>query len=143
MKDYSTFSHLMDRAVKAERLDLNHRFRKRNIDLTPDQWYVLTILNDQESGLSQNQVAASTFKDAPTISRIIDLLVKKEYVVRKPFEGDRRRYQVVISEKGIEILNRAQPEVEENVREGWLGLDEDDFESLKKITKKVYLNYSR
>lgn len=143
MKDYSTFSHLMDRAVKAERLDLSHRFRRRNIDLTPDQWYVLTILNDQESGLSQNQVAANTFKDAPTISRIIDLLVKKEYVVRQPFVGDRRRYQVVISEKGIEILNRAQPEVEENVREGWLGLDENDFEYLKKITKKVYLNYSR
>ncbi len=143
MKDYTTFSHLMDRAVKAERLDLNHRFRKHNINLTPDQWYVLTILKDKEEGLSQNQVAASTFKDAPTISRIIDLLVKKEYVVRQPFVGDRRRYQVVISEKGINILNKAQPEVEGNMKEGWNGLDENDLECLKKITSKVYLNYSR
>lgn len=142
MKDYSTFSNLMDRAVKAERLDLNHRFKKHNIDLTPDQWLVLTILKDKEKGLSQNEVALSTFKDAPTISRIIDLLCKKEYVSRLPYEGDRRRYQVVISEKGLEIFDRAKNEVEENVKTGWTGLNEDDFENLERITKKVYLNYS-
>lgn len=142
MKDYSTFSNLMDRAVKAERLDLNHRFKKHNIDLTPDQWLVLTILKDKEKGLSQNEVAVSTFKDAPTISRIIDLLCKKEYVSRLPYEGDRRRYQVVISEKGLEIFDRAKNEVEENVKTGWTGLNEDDFENLERITKKVYLNYS-
>lgn len=132
----------MDRAVKAERLDLNHRFRKHNIDLTPDQWLVLTILKKHEKGLSQNEVASSAFKDAPTVSRIIDLLVKKDFVNRLPYEGDRRRYQVVISEKGLEIFERAKSEVDENVRAGWTGLDQEDFECLERITKKVYLNYS-
>lgn len=142
MKDTIPYGYLMDRAVKAERLDLNQRFKKIGIDLTPDQWNILWLLYKSESGLSQNELAISSFKDAPTVSRIIDLICKKGFATRTPYEGDRRRHQVVISQKGIETIQSAQPEVEKNKALGWIGLDEFDLDKFVKIVNKVYSNYS-
>lgn len=142
MKETIPYGYLLDRAVKAERLDLNHRFKKIGIDLTSDQWNILRLLYESENGLSQNQLAISSFKDAPTVSRIIDLICKKGFATRKPFDGDRRRHQVVISTKGIETVKSALPEVEKNKALGWVGFDDLDLDKFIKIVNKVYSNYS-
>lgn len=142
MKDPIPYGYLMDRAVKAERLDLNQRFKKLGIDITPDQWNILWLLYKSEGGLSQNELANRSFKDAPTVSRIIDLICKKGFASRTPYEGDRRRHQVVISEKGSETILFAQPEVEKNKAMGWLGFDEMELDKFVKVVNKVYSNYN-
>lgn len=143
MKENVSFGFLMDRAVKAERLDLSQRFKRMGVDLTPDQWHILTLLFKNKKGHSQNELALSSFKDAPTVSRIIDLMCKKGFTQRLPFEGDRRRHQVTISQKGIDTVNLVMPEAEKNKELGLEGLSESDLESLTKIVSRVYANYAK
>lgn len=141
MKETIPYGYLMDRAVKAERLDLSQRFKKIGIDLTPDQWNILWLLYSHKDGLSQNELAVNTYKDAPTVSRIIDLICKKGFASRMPFDGDRRRHQVVISQKGIETVDFAIPEVEKNKALGWLGFEEIDLEKFVQVVNRVYSNF--
>lgn len=142
MKETIPYGYLMDRAVKAERLDLNQRFKKNGIDLTSDQWNILRLLHESKDGLSQSELAIRSFKDAPTISRIIDLICKKGFASRLPFDGDRRRHQVVITKHGTETVLSAIPEVEKNRSLGWVGFEEIDLDKFITIVKKVYSNYN-
>ncbi|MDZ7898154.1 MAG: MarR family transcriptional regulator [Arcicella sp.] len=45
----------------------------------------------EANGVSQNELAEMTVKDAPTVTRIIDLLVKKGLAERTMAENDRLR----------------------------------------------------
>lgn len=65
----------IDRTYKVVRQDLINRFKKANIDITPEQWVLLNQL--EKKTLSQVDLASESFKDKHTVSRIIDLLRKR------------------------------------------------------------------
>lgn len=67
---------LIDRNYRLIKQNYLKTFKEVGVDITPEQWVVLDNLC-REDGLSQNELAAVSFKNAPTLSRIIDLLVKK------------------------------------------------------------------
>ena len=141
MKEVPAFGYILDRAVKALRSDLNQRFKTLELDLTPEQWLLLNKLNGRQEGLSQNQIADDTYKDAPTVSRIIDLLCKKGFTERLPFEGDRRRHKVILTRAGINVIAKVLPEVQSNRDKGWQGLDHKDLADLQRILNTIYANY--
>jgi len=141
MKSPPIFGYRIDRAIKALRLDLNQRFKRNNIDITPEQWLVMNKLAQYPAGLSQSEIADNTYKDAPTTSRIIDLLCKKGFTERKPFVGDRRRHQVYLTSAGLDIVDIVTPEVEENRKIGWHNLDQNDYEVFVRIIDQIYDNY--
>ena len=96
---YDNVGTVLDRTTRLLKAHYQRAFRDAGIDITPEQWVVLDQLN-KAGAASQTDLANGTFKDAPTVSRIIDKLASKELAVRKRFPGDRRRYQVVFTEKG-------------------------------------------
>lgn len=143
MKYAYTYGHLLDRAVKAIRLDLLKRFQKLGLNITPDQWFILELLFENESGLTQNEIAKMTDKDAPTVSRIIDLLCKKDFVKRSPFEGDKRKHKIQIKQYGKDLVQKARMEIDLSYDQGWDALNEDDLNHLNRITTRIVTNYSR
>ncbi|MCG8372283.1 MAG: MarR family transcriptional regulator, partial [Balneolales bacterium] len=76
----------IDRTYKMVRQDLINRFNKAGIDITPEQWVVLSKL--EKKNLSQADLAAESFKDKHTVSTIIDLLQKKGFVYRTQDPND-------------------------------------------------------
>ena len=130
---------LLDASLKIIKQDITQRFRSENIDLTPEQWALLAELS--ESGeLSQKELANSTFKDAPTISRIIDLLFKRGYIVRKPDHGDRRKFLISLTTEGRSILERSTPMIRAARLVGWEGLSDADYLRLEEILARVTSN---
>ena len=81
-------------------------------------------------------------KDAPTITRIIELLVKKELIVREACTNDRRKYNISLSKKGKTLIQRLLPIVIEFRIQGWLNLNEKDIMHIERITKKIQDNLS-
>lgn len=129
----------LDATVKMIKQDLTRRFRADGIDLTPEQWTLLDELANRGE-LAQRELAESTFKDAPTVSRIVDLLVKREFVARRADEFDRRKYLLDLTESGRAIYARSAPVVLQARQTGWSGLSEEDYEQLKKILAKIAEN---
>ena len=96
---------------------INHRiamlaiFMKRQIlkilaenrlEITPDQWVVLYYLWE-ENGLSIGEIAKRSEKDFANVTRIVDKLVRMEYVTKRKSETDNRISNVFILPKGENI----------------------------------------
>ncbi|MEO9532040.1 MAG: MarR family transcriptional regulator [Crocinitomicaceae bacterium] len=74
-------------------------------DLTGTQYNVLRILRGQnQKPASIGLIKERMIERNSDVSRIIDRLVKKELIVRKENSADRRQKDVVISQKGLDIL---------------------------------------
>ena len=137
-KIYGSF---IDRTLRMIRLDIGKRFKAVGVDITPEQWTILSSLYEQ-NGQSQTQLCDDSFKNAPTVSRIIDLLVKKGLVERQRFENDRRSYKIFLTEKGSEVVETALPAMQAARSEGWAGLTDDDYDQFIRILNTIFDNLS-
>ena len=130
----------LERTTRIVKLSYSQALKEHGIDLTPEQWVILDAL-DQADGLSQKELANKSFKDAPTISRIIDLLENKNYVSRKTAEDDRRRFQVYLTEQGEMLVTKARPVISKMRSKGWQSLDKGDYENFIRIMNTIFSNY--
>ena len=139
-KNEKLFGTYIDRNYRLIRLSFLQAFKKANIDLTTEQWVLIDLLND-ENGLSQNELALRSFRDAPTVSRIIDLLCKKGYTKRQRAIDDKRRHNIFLTEKGIIIYNKILPTVHQLRQKGWGGLSDEDYDVFLKIMDQIFQNF--
>lgn len=131
----------LDVTLKLIKQDLLKRFRENGIDLTPEQWTVISELAERDT-VYQRELAANTFKDAPTVSRIIELLVNRGYLSRVADKEDRRRFLVSLTEEGRNIYKQSAPLLYDARTLGWAGLDDKDYENLTRILGKISDNIS-
>lgn len=103
---------LMEQIVKKYRQVALQAFREHNAGITVDQWVVLKQISEN-NGTSQVDIANSTVKDAPTTTRIIDQLTRKNLISKQLDPEDRRRYMVFITEKGQTLIKKMLPVVHE------------------------------
>ena len=135
------YGFILESTAKKIKLELQRKFNEHEVDITVDQWVVLFELHQHGT---QNQVSLCEHcaKDAPTITRIIELLVKKELIVREACTNDRRKYNISLSKKGKTLIQRLLPIVIEFRIQGWLNLNEKDIMHIERITKKIQDNLS-
>lgn len=74
-------------------------------DLTPQQYNVLRILRGSSpKPLSTLQIRERMLDKMSDTSRIVDRLVKKNLVVKKTCQSDKRLVDIHISEEGLQLL---------------------------------------
>ena len=139
LRETKPFGIHLDITLKLIKQDLIRRFREHDIDLTPEQWTILAELTKKES-IYQRELAEGTFKDAPTVSRIIDLLNKRGYITRQEDEDDRRRFLISLTPSGRAIYDQSAPLVYESRKVGWDGLSDQDFVHLSRILGRISSN---
>ncbi|WP_221394841.1 MarR family winged helix-turn-helix transcriptional regulator [Dyadobacter sp. NIV53] len=139
--DQRAYFFKIDTTIKKIRNALQKQLNEAGFDLTVDQWVLIDHIQRQP-GISQNELAELTFKDPPTVTRIIDLLEKKEFVKRTPAAGDRRKFNLFLIDKGNSIYTKAFPIVAEIRRKGWGDLEEDDYQHFVRIMDSIYNNFT-
>ena len=82
-----------------------------------------------------------TVENAPTVSRIIDLLCKKGLTERHRFENDRRRYKIFLTDLGKAQYEKVLPKVIELRKKGWDGLTENDYQQFTAIMDRIFSNF--
>lgn len=80
--------------------------------ITTEQWSVLRTLHENNR-ISQKELALKTDKDQATLTKILDLLEKNQFVKRKPNPEDRRSYLIATTEKGQELVIKLKPLLEQ------------------------------
>jgi len=136
----NTYGMLIDRTLRIIKLRYSQTFRAAGIDITPEQW----VLIDQlylTNGISQNELANETYKNAPTVSRIIDLLCKKGWTKRARCENDRRSYNIFLTSEGEEIVKLLLPKVAHLRAIGWKKISEAEYKIFARIMNQIYENY--
>lgn len=79
-------------------------------DITEPQYNVLRILRGQ-NGKAMNlyEIQDRMIQKMSNVSRLIDKLVAKKLVTRKESKENRRRVDIAITQKGLELLEEAEP----------------------------------
>jgi DNA-binding MarR family transcriptional regulator len=82
-------------------------------DITEPQYNVLRILRGQ-NGAAMNlyEIQNRMIQKMSNVSRLIDKLVAKKLVTRKESKENRRRVDITITQKGLELLEEAGPLIE-------------------------------
>jgi|SRR5690606_21222020 len=138
-ESFNRYSFLLDCTAKRVKQYAQAQFNLGNYGVTVDQWTVLKNLNTS-ANVSQKELAKLCGKDQPTLTRIIDLLVKKGFVERTLHENDRRSFVVQLSEKGQQKVEQLEPNIHKIRMKAWENLNENDFEHLQRILNKIYTN---
>ena len=139
--DQRAYFFKIDTTIKKIRNALQKRLNEAGIDLTVDQWVLIDHISRDE-GTSQNSLAEVTYKDPPTVTRIVDLLEKKGLVERRMAAGDRRKFNLFLTSKGEAVYNQAFPIVAEIRRIGWGDLSEADYQQFVRLMDSIYNNFS-
>lgn len=133
---YSFITGMASTAV-ARRLQKN--FKQANLDITIEQWSVLYHLW-KEDGLSQQELCLRTFRDKPSITRLVDNLEKLKMVKRVASKQDRRINLIYLTEAASELQLTTMDMANQTLNEALAGVEEADIELCKSVLVKVYEN---
>lgn len=139
--DARAYFFKIDTTIKKIRNALQKQFNDAGFDLTVDQWVVLDHIA-RNPGISQNTLSEITTKDAPTVTRIIDLLSQKGLAERRMADTDRRKFLVFLTDAGQVKYDDVLPVVSAMRRKGWGNLSDDDYQHFVKIMDSIYQNMS-
>lgn len=128
---------ILERTAKRMKQVFSQRLKAADAGITADQWVILQEL-DKVNEQSQLELAQATFKDAPTITRIIDLLCKKKLTERLADPEDRRRFKISLTKKGRALIDRLMPMVKEYRRQVWAPLKEKEINELIEKLNKIF-----
>ncbi len=130
---------IIERTSKRMRQSFKAVLKNMDAGITIDQWAILYELK-KEDGLSQYELASRTFKDAPTVTRIIDKLCTKKLLDRLPDTLDRRRFCIYLTENGKNKINEILPVARTFRKKVWNGLDDETVTFLIKTLNQVFDN---
>jgi DNA-binding MarR family transcriptional regulator len=131
--------YTIEKAIKSYRKFAQKRIDQAKLDITIDQWLVLNCLSKNEN-ISQNKLAELIFKDVASVTRIIDLLVKKEYLIRSFHSSDRRRFNLTITDKGDTIIRETSRIVNENRSTALENISAEEVKQADLILQKLIAN---
>lgn len=135
---YSFITGMASTAI-ARRLQKN--FRQEGITITIEQWSVLYHLWKQD-GISQQELCLATFRDKPSITRLLDNLEKLGMVVRKPSPSDKRSKLIMLTATANSLQEKTMRIAATTLNEALEGVAATDLESAKKVLQQVYDNLS-
>jgi hypothetical protein len=133
---YSVINGMASTAV-ARRLQKN--FRLAGLEITIEQWSVLYHLWKQDA-LSQQELCNRTFRDKPSITRLLDNLEKQKLVKRMPSKDDRRINLVCLTESAKLLQDKTIELANQTMDEALIGVGKNEIEIVKQVFQKVYDN---
>jgi len=133
---YSVINGMASTAV-ARRLQKN--FRLAGLEITIEQWSVLYHLWKQDA-LSQQELCNRTFRDKPSITRLIDNLEKQKLVKRIPSKEDRRINLVCLTDAAKLLQDKTIELANQTMDEALIGVHKNEIEIVKQVFQKVYDN---
>ncbi len=134
-----TVLYTIEQTIKEYRKISQKNIEKIVSDITVDQCLVLIILSGN-SNSSQKEIADLIFKDKASITRIVELMIKKDYLTKEVSELDKRKFNLKITDKGKNTLKLLSPTIKQNRKTALFGLSINEIELLDKILNKIISN---
>jgi DNA-binding MarR family transcriptional regulator len=129
----------LDQSIRTYRQFAQHQLKKHGFDMTVDQWIVMTCIV-QNPEITQMEIAERVFKDTASVTRIITLLVKANYLTRKVMRSNRRRVILKVTPLGLETLAKMQEVIAVNRTIALKGLDATEIDLVQRIADKITHN---
>jgi len=133
------YSFITGKASTAIARRLQKKFNAAGLNLTIEQWSVLYHLW-KEDGKSQQELCNATFRDKPSITRLVDNLEKLQLVKRVASENDRRINMIYVTRLAQKLQEQTMEMAEETLNEALEGVPADKIDVCKSVLQIVYDN---
>jgi DNA-binding MarR family transcriptional regulator len=133
------YSFITGKASTAISRRLQKNFKEANVEITIEQWSVLYHLW-KEDGLSQQQLCDATFRDKPSITRLVDNLEKLQLVKRVSSKNDRRMNMIYLAPEAKDLEEKTIELANQTLNEALEGVTIEQIEIAKLVLQKVYDN---
>ena len=125
-----SLSFLLNYTTRNMRRYAGEVLSREHAGVTIDQWGVLKILDESGGALTNAELAGRMLKDRPTVTRIVDILVRERLVTRVPDKLDRRRLRLHLTRAGRGKIAAMGPLVQRIRDDLGSGLAESDRQAL-------------
>jgi DNA-binding MarR family transcriptional regulator len=133
------YSFVTGKASTAIARRLQKKFNNASLNITIEQWSVLYHLWKQD-GISQQELCNATFRDKPSITRLVDNLEKLDLVKRVASESDRRINKIFVTKHSMRLQEQTMELAEETLNEALESVPADKVDVCKEVLKVVYDN---
>ena len=133
------FAILNGKVSAAINRKLYRNFRLNGLEMTPEQWTVMIYLWEKD-GVTQQELCNATFKDKPSMTRLIDNMERQHLVVRISDKKDRRNNLIHLTKTGKDVEPQARIVVSKTLKEALQGIEVKDLKISQDVLKKIFLN---
>lgn len=106
-------------------------------DLSPEQFNVLRILKGQNGkSTNMNVIQERMIAKTSNTTRLVDKLLLKELVTREVCPGNRRKMEIAITQKGLDLLLEVNPKVDRHEALFAQNLTVAELEQLNNLLEK-------
>ncbi|MEO7456552.1 MAG: MarR family transcriptional regulator [Gemmatimonadaceae bacterium] len=127
------------RVYQASRNEMFRAFRLEGEEVTPEQWAVLIRLWEAD-GPTQGELSEATFRDAPTMSRILNGMETRELLERRADRDDGRVRRVHLTRAGRALQKKLVPVVQRIVERMVDGVAERDLRTTRATLQRMFAN---
>lgn len=133
------YSFITGKASTAIARRLQKKFNAAGLNITIEQWSVLYHLWKQE-GISQQELCNATFRDKPSITRLVDNLEKLNLVKRVASENDRRINLIYLTKQAQKLQEETMQLADETLNEALITVPPERIDVCKEVLQIVYDN---
>lgn len=109
----------------------------KDFGLSPEQYNVLRILRGQKgNAITVSSIQERMLNRMSNASRLVEKLKRKDLVIRRECESDRRQVDVLITEKGLLVLNQIE-HLSDGHNRTLIQLDETEVNQLNDLLDKL------
>lgn len=133
------FSFLSGKVSTAISRRLQRNLKNVSCPMTAEQWSIMFHLWNEE-GLTQQELAILTYRDKPSITRLINNLEKMGLVIRVNDKHDRRSNLIYLTKEGRRMKKMGVSQAERTLEEALYGVDSENLLITQKILENVFQN---
>lgn len=128
----------LGKTMKHVEIMIKGRFQSEGLDLTKNQFVVLKWLMGESR--PQCDLALITERDKGSLTRLIQSMERKGYVVRRTSEEDARMNMVAITDQGRDAFNAAEPLIFGIFKNLQKGISAEEAQAAKSVLDRILNN---
>lgn len=131
--------YTIDKAIRTYRIYAQKRLKENGFKITIDQWLIIKSILENP-GISQLELGEKVFKDNASVTRIIELLVKANYLERTVNTNDRRKSNLTVTNEGKTIIEEVNEIVLQNRQTALKGVSQEELQILNNVLRIIISN---
>lgn len=133
------FAILNGKVSNAINKKLQKKFNEGELRLAPEQWAILAYLSEKD-GVTQQQLCKATYKDKPSMTRLINAMERNSLVVRVINPNDKRANTIYLTRIGRSVKEKAQKIALRTLKESLRGLGTEELTVSQEVLRRIFTN---
>lgn len=139
MEELKPLGYLLGRSLRVFKGQVAEEVKRMDFELSLEQYVILYMINSS-CDLIQQDLANHLQKDKSLIVRQINGLIEKQYLVRHTNKEDKRKKNLILTSKGLEMMNQMTGLVMTVSRKLLSGVSDSDYSTFRSVLNKIQEN---